>query len=89
MTLTTGWQVSSLTKEIGVITVNIGGWSPEVMRGYSCSEGRGFESQLLILDGYFSLTFVVKLECLFEKMEINEKEAEDGSFLKLVTLTSH
>ena len=32
-----------------------------VMGGDSCSEGRGFESQHHILDGYFSHIFVVKI----------------------------
>ena len=51
-----------------------------VMGGDSCHEGRGFEFQHRILDGYdiFSHIFVG----LFEKMKINEKEAGDGPFLK-------
>ena len=32
-----------------------------VMGGDSCSEGRGFESQLSILDGHFSHIFDVKI----------------------------
>ena len=32
-----------------------------VMGGDSCSEGREFESQRCILDGYFSHLFVVKI----------------------------
>ena len=32
-----------------------------VMGGDSCSEGRGFESQHLKLDGHFSHLFVVKI----------------------------
>ena len=43
---------------------------PVVMGGGSRSEGCGFESQRYILDGHFSLLFVVKLYwCLFEKTE--------------------
>ena len=44
------------------------------MRGVSCSEGCGFESQHCILDGHFSYLFVVKIG-MFEKTKINEKEA--------------
>ena len=33
-----------------------------VMRGDSCSEGCGFESQHRILNGHFSHIFVVKIE---------------------------
>ena len=32
-----------------------------VMRGDSCSEGRGFESQHHILNGHFSHLFVVRI----------------------------
>ena len=39
-----------------------------VMGGDSCLEGRGFESQDCILDGYFAHIFMVKiamLKCIF------------------------
>ena len=35
---------------------------------------------MFIMD-IFSHLFVIKLECLFEKTKINEKEAGDGPFL--------
>ena len=38
-----------------------------VMGGDSCSEGRGFESQLCILDGHFSHIFLVKIVLKDEK----------------------
>ena len=44
-------------------------------------EGRGFESQHHILDGYFS-HLLVKIVMIFEKTKINQKEAGDGHFLK-------
>ena len=53
-----------------------------VMRGDSCSEGRGFKSPHCKLDGHFSHLFVVKIVMLFEKTKINEKEAGDGPFIK-------
>ena len=52
-----------------------------VTGGDSYSDGHGFESQCRILDGHFSHIFVVKIE-MFDKTKINEKEAEDGTFLK-------
>ena len=54
-----------------------------VMGGDLCSIGREFESQHHILDGHFSYLFAVRIVILFEKMKINEKEAEDGPFLKI------
>ena len=55
-----------------------------VMGGDSHSKGRGFESRRWILAGHdiFSHLFVVKIEMLFEKTKINEKEAGDGPFFK-------
>ena len=41
----------------------------------------GSNPQCRILDGHFSHIFVVKIE-MFDKTKINEKEAEDGTFLK-------
>ena len=43
----------------------------------SCSEGRGFESQHHILDGYFSHLFVVKIVMFFLK-----KDGNKWTFLK-------
>ena len=51
-----------------------------VMGRDSRSNGRRFESRHHILDGHFSHIFVVKLYCLFEKTEINKKEAGVGPF---------
>ena len=52
----------------------------------SCSKGRWFESRCRILDGHniFSHIIVKELYCLFEKTKINEKEAEDGPFKKII-----
>ena len=36
-----------------------------VMGGYSCYEGRGFESQHRVLDGHFSHIFVAKIVMVF------------------------
>ena len=46
-----------------------------VMRGDSCSRGRGFESQRQIPGHFFTiiLTYVVKLYCLFQKTENKRK----------------
>ena len=54
------------------------------MGGDSCPEGFGFESQHHILDGHFSHYLMYKVQCLFEKIIINEKEAGDDPFLKKV-----
>ena len=50
----------------------------------SCLRGCGLESRRRILDGHdiFSYYFVVKLYCLFEKTEKNEKEAGVGPIKK-------
>ena len=48
--------------------------------GDSCSKGCEFESQHCILDGHF-FTFIC-CENFFENTKINEKEAEDGPFLR-------
>ena len=53
-----------------------------VMRGDSCSEGRGFKSPHCKLDGHFSHLFVVKIVMLFEKTKINEKEAGMAHYLR-------
>ena len=53
-----------------------------VMGGDSFSKGRGFESQHCILNGHFSHLFVAGIVMFVYKMKINEKEAEDGPFLK-------
>ena len=53
-----------------------------VIRGDSWSEGHGFKSQPRILDGHFHIYLLRKLQCLFEKTKINEKEAGDSQFLK-------
>ena len=56
-----------------------------IMGGDSYSKGREFESRHHILDGPFSHYFVVKrLQCLFEKTKINEKEVGVGTFKKLI-----
>ena len=51
-----------------------------VIGGDSCSKDREFESWHRILDGHFSHLFVVKLNCVLEKMKINLKEAWVGPF---------
>ena len=54
--------------------------------GDSRSEGRGFESQLSILDGHFFILICCKFVLMFfEKIEMNNKEAGDGPFLKKLT----
>ena len=50
------------------------------MGGDSCSKGHGFEPQHWI--DIFHIYLLEELYCMFEKMKINEKEAEDGPFLK-------
>ena len=51
-----------------------------VIRGDSCSKGRGFEIQHYILDGHFLHIFVVKnVMMFFEKKKINNKR---GRFFK-------
>ena len=57
-----------------------------VMGGDSCSKGDGFESQGCILVEYLSHLFVEKLQSLFEKTKINEKEAGDGPFFARTSL---
>ena len=53
-----------------------------VLRGDSCSEGRGFKSQHCILDGHcYTLILLHKLSCFFEKTKMNGKEAGDGPFI--------
>ena len=53
------------------------------MGGDSCSKGCEFKSQHCRLVGHFSHTYLLKnLYCVFERMKINEKEAEVGPFLK-------
>ena len=52
-----------------------------VMGRDSRSEGRGFESRHHILDGHF-FTYICCKNWLFEKTEINEKEAGIGPFFK-------
>ena len=57
-----------------------------VMGQVSCSEGRGFESRHLILDGHFFTYICCKIVMFVrKKTKINEKEAGVGPFLK----TSH
>ena len=51
-----------------------------VMGGDWCYKGCEFESWHRILDGHFSHLFVVKLNCVLEKMKINLKEAWVGPF---------
>ena len=53
-----------------------------VMRGDSCHEGCGFESQHSILDGHFSHMFVVKIcnDFCLKKAKINEKETGMAQF---------
>ena len=53
-----------------------------VTGGDSCTEGRGFESQHQILDGYFSHLFVVKIVMFVWKDENKLKETVDGPFKK-------
>ena len=48
--------------------------------GDSCSERRGFESQDHLLDGHFFTCICCKICSLFEKTNINEKEAGNGPF---------
>ena len=57
-----------------------------VMAGDYCSEGRGFESQHHILDGYFSHLFDVKL--FVEKTKINGEEARVAHFYKKMYITA-
>ena len=54
------------------------GGSLVVNRGGSCSEGRGFESQHRILNGYFFHKLVVIF--LTEILKINGKESRDNPF---------
>ena len=53
-----------------------------VMAGDSCSKGRGFKSQHHILDGHFFTFICCKIVMLFEKTEINEKEAGMANLIK-------
>ena len=56
----------------------LGGSPGLVVRGGdSWSRGRGLESKHCILDGHFSHS-LQRLNCLFEKTEINKKETVDG-----------
>ena len=50
-----------------------------VMRGDSCSEGHGFESQHHMVDGHFSHLFAVKIVMYVWKDKRNQKEAMNGS----------
>ena len=49
-----------------------------VIGGDSSFQGCGFKSQHCILDGHFSHLFAAKNVMLFERTEINEKEAGNG-----------
>ena len=48
-----------------------------VMGGDSCSEGRAFESQHHIPDGYFSHQFVVKI-VMFVRKDENQRNKRQG-----------
>ena len=48
-------------KLLKFVIAMVGSLGLVVMGGESCSEGRGFKSQLRILDGHFSRLFVVKI----------------------------
>ena len=54
-----------------------------VMRGDSCSEGCGFESNHCILDGYI-FKYICSKNCTvcLKRRKINEKEACDNPFFK-------
>ena len=58
------------------------GGSPDlvVMGGVSFSKGREFESWHRILNGSFSHLFVVKMQCVCERMKMDEKEAGVSPF---------
>ena len=54
-----------------------------VIRGDSCTEGCGFESQYRILDGHcFTFTCCKNQKGLFDRMKINKKEAGNGPVFK-------